>query len=281
MAGGTDLWPEVDLADLLDVLELTETAPGRFRARNVSSTLPTTLGSQTLAQAVVAAERMVPHMAVQSLHGVFPRGGDAAREVDVEVELVQSGRALATAQVSFRQESREHARILAMLSIDEPDFLDHGRTVLDGVPGPDECVELPCALLPWEVPTLGGADALAPDLAGPPTLDVWIRCDKAPDVPGIARALLAHGSEGFLGPVATRPYPQGEIDRRGGRGMSAMLAQTITFHRPFTLHDWLLLRCESPFAGSGRMFTRIQICTRTGEPVASVDAHGLMRSAGR
>ncbi|BAW06443.1 hypothetical protein [Nocardia seriolae] len=110
---------------------------------------------------------------------------------------------------------------------------------------------------------------------------MWIRCDKAPDVPGIARALLAHGSEGFLGPVATRPYPQGEIDRRGGRGMSAMLAQTITFHRPFTLHDWLLLRCESPFAGSGRMFTRIQICTRTGEPVASVDAHGLMRSAGR
>ncbi|WP_084479148.1 acyl-CoA thioesterase [Nocardia jejuensis] len=281
MAGGIDLWPVVDLTDLLDVLDLGDAGPGRFRARNVSSTLPSTLGSQTLAQAVVAAERTVPHMAVQSLHGVFPRGGYADREVDVEVEVVQSGRALATVQVSFRQEDREHARVLAMLSVDEPDFLSHGTTLPADVPGPEDCADLPCALLPWEVRTLGGADAVALDLAGPPSLDVWMRCDKAPDLPGIARALLAHGSEGFLGPTAMRPYPRAEIDRRGGRGAAAMLTQTITFHRGFSLHDWLLLRCESPFAGAGRMYTRIQIFTRTGELVASVDAHGLMRSSGR
>ncbi|MBL1075998.1 thioesterase family protein [Nocardia sp. 2] len=281
MAGGIHLWPVVDLADLLDVLDLGDVGPGRFRARNVTSTLPTTLGSQTLAQAVVAAERTVPHMAVQSLHGVFPRGGYADREVDVRVEVVQSGRALATVQVSFRQEGREHARVLAMLSVDEPDFLAHGAAIPAEVPGPEECAELPCALLPWEVRTLGGADAVALDLAAPPALDVWMRCDKAPDLPGISRALLAHGSEGFLGPTAMRPYPQDEIDRRGGRGPSAMLAQTITFHRPFTMHDWLLLRCESPYAGGGRMFTRIQIFTRTGELVASVDAQGVMRAATR
>ncbi|WP_369636789.1 acyl-CoA thioesterase [Nocardia sp. JMUB6875] len=280
MAGGTHMWPTVELGDLLDALELTELGPGRFLARNVTSTLPTTLGSQTLAQAVVAAERVVPHMAVQSMHGVFPRGGDAGREVEVDVEIVQSGRALATVQVTFRQDAREHARALVMLSIDEPDFLDHHSELPATIPAPEQCQELPCALLPWEVRTSGGADALAPDLAGPPTLDLWMRCDKAPDLPGIARALLAHGSEGFLGPVALRPYSQHEIARRGGRGTSALLAQTITFHRPFTLHDWLLLRCESPFAGSSRMYSRIQIFTRTGDLVASATAHGLMRTAG-
>lgn len=280
MAGGTDNWPVVDLADLLEVLDIDELAPGRFRARNVTSTLPTTLGSQTLAQAVVAAERTVPQMAVQSLHGVFPRGGYADREVDVDVEVVQSGRALATVQVSFRQEGREHARVLAMLSVDEPDFLMHDAVLPPEVPGPDECADLPCALLPWEVRTPGGADALAPDLAGPPSLDVWMRCDKAPELPVFSRALLAHGSEGFLGPVALRPYPQAEIARRGGRGMSAMLTQTVTFHRPFTVHDWLLMRCESPFAGAGRMYSRIQIFTRAGELVASVGCHGLMRAHG-
>ncbi|MFD4433193.1 hypothetical protein ACFWPJ_28075, partial [Nocardia sp. NPDC058497] len=72
--------------------------------------------------------------------------------------------------------------------------------------------------------------------------------------------------------------PQSEILRLGGRGKSAMLAQTVTFHRPFTVHDWLLLRCESPFAGAGRMYARIQIFTRAGELVASVDAQGLMRA---
>ncbi|MFD4439980.1 acyl-CoA thioesterase [Nocardia sp. NPDC058519] len=280
MAGGTDNWPVVDLADLLEVLDLAEIAPGRFRARNVTSTLPTTLGSQTLAQAVVAAERTVPQMAVQSLHGVFPRGGHADRAVDVDVEVVQSGRALATVQVSFRQDGREHARVLAMLSVDEPDFLAHDAVLPPEVPGPEECADLPCALLPWEVRTPGGADALALDLAGPPSLDVWMRCDKAPDLAVFSRALLAHGSEGFLGPVASRPYPQAEIARRGGRGQSAMLAQTVTFHRPFTVHDWLLLRCESPFAGAGRMYARIQIFTSAGELVASVDAQGLMRAHG-
>ncbi|MFF0546445.1 acyl-CoA thioesterase [Nocardia thailandica] len=281
MAGGTDTWPVVDLADLLDALDLDEAGPGRFRARNVTSTLPTTLGSQTLAQAVIAAERTVPHMAVQSLHGVFPRGGYAERGVEVDVEVVQSGRALATAQVSFRQDGREHARVLAMLSVEEPDFLDHHAAPPADVPGPGDCAELPCALLPWEVRTPGGAAALAPDLAGPPSLDVWMRCDKAPDAPVYSRALLAHGSEGFLGPVALRPYPRAEIDARGGRGRSAMLAQTVTFHRPFSVHDWLLMRCESPFAGAGRMFGRIQIFTRTGELVASVDAQGLLRAGDR
>ncbi|TCJ95610.1 acyl-CoA thioesterase [Nocardia alba] len=278
MAGGTEYWPVVDLADLLDVLDLAEIAPGRFRARNVTSTLPTTLGSQTLAQAVVAAERTVPGMAVQSLHGVFPRGGYADREVDVDVEVVQSGRALATVQLSFRQEGREHARVLAMLSVEEPDFLAHHAVLPPDVPGPQDCADLPCALLPWEVKTLGGAAALALDLAGPPSLDVWMRCGKAPDLPVLSRAMLAHGSEGFLGPAALRPYPQAEISRRGGRGKSAMLTQTITFHRPFTVHDWLLLRCESPFAGSGRMYTQTRIYTAAGELVASVEAHGLMRA---
>ncbi|MEV0074840.1 acyl-CoA thioesterase domain-containing protein [Nocardia neocaledoniensis] len=270
----------VDLVDLLDVLELEEVATGRFLARNVTSTLPTTLGSQTLAQAVVAAERTVPHMAVQSLHGVFPRGGYADRAVDVEVEVVQSGRSLATAQVTFRQDGREHARVLTMLSVDEPDFLAHHAALPADVPGPEDCADLPCALLPWEVRTFGGADALALDLAGPPSLDVWMRCGKAPDLPMLSRALLAHGSEGFLGPVTLRPYPQAEIARRGGRGRSAMLAQTVTFHRPFTVHDWLLLRCESPFAGAGRMYSRIQMFTRAGELAASADAQGLMRAEG-
>ncbi|MEU0545263.1 acyl-CoA thioesterase domain-containing protein [Nocardia sp. NPDC005978] len=280
MAGGTDSWPVVDLPDLLDVLDLTEAGPGQFRARNVVSTLPTTLGSQTLAQAVVAAERTVPHMAVQSLHGVFPRGGYADRDVDVHAEVVQSGRALATVQVSFSQDGREHARVLAMLSTEEPDFLSHGAQLPRDVPGPDDCTEFPCALLPWEVRTPGGADAFAAELAGPPTLDVWMRAPKAPETPTIGRALLAHGTEGFLGPVATRPYPQSEIARRGGRGTAAMLTQTVTYHRPFTIGDWLLLRCESTFAGGGRMYGQLQVYAHTGELVASVTAQGLMRGAG-
>ncbi|MGR6999721.1 acyl-CoA thioesterase domain-containing protein [Yinghuangia aomiensis] len=100
MASGTALWPGIDLADLIAALQLTDTgaadpAPyaARFRARQRPSRLPTTLGGQVLAQAVVAAERVVPGMAVQSIQGVFPRGGVAADPVGIDVEIVQSGRA--------------------------------------------------------------------------------------------------------------------------------------------------------------------------------------------
>ncbi|WP_345677119.1 acyl-CoA thioesterase [Yinghuangia aomiensis] len=286
MASGTALWPGIDLADLIAALQLTDTgaadpAPyaARFRARNVPSRLPTTLGSQVLAQAVVAAERVVPGMAVQSIQGVFPRGGVAADPVGIDVEIVQSGRALATVGVTFQQEGREHCRALVMLSRDEPDFLRHQRPLPDDVPRPDACADLPVALMPWEVRTFGGEDALAPDLAGPPALDVWMRCKDVDDSPTLSRALLAHGTEGFLGPVALRPYPAEDIAARGGKGTSVMLSQTVTFHEPFSIHEWLLLRCESVYAGRSRMHGRIHVYAEDGRLVASVSADGLMRVA--
>ena len=98
---------------------------------------------------------------------MFPRGGIAADPVGIDVEVVQSGRALATVAVTFQQEGREHARALVMLSRDEPDFLRHQRPLPDDVPGPElDCDELPVALMPWEVRTYGGSDALAPGSAG-------------------------------------------------------------------------------------------------------------------
>ncbi|MCF2526914.1 acyl-CoA thioesterase [Yinghuangia soli] len=280
MASGIDLWPGIDLADLMESLDVAEHAPGRFRARNIVSRIPSTLGSQVLAQTVAVAERTVPDMAVQSVQGVFPRGGIAAEPVGIDVEVVQSGRALATVAVTFQQEGREHSRALVMLTRDEPDFLRHHRPLPDDVPGPDDCDELPVAMLPWEVRTAGGADALAPGLAGPPVLDVWMRCTKVPDTPSLSRSLLAYGTEGFLGPVALRPYTADAVGGLGGKGTSVMLSQNVTFHEPFSIHEWLLLRCESVYAGRSRMHGRIHVYGQDGRLVASVSADGLMRVAG-
>ncbi|MDI2131178.1 acyl-CoA thioesterase [Yinghuangia seranimata] len=280
MASGTALWPGIDLADLMDALDVAETGePGRYRARNVVTRIPSTLGSQVLAQTVLVAERTVPGMAVQSLQGVFPRGGVAAEPVGIDVEVVQSGRALATVAVTFQQEGREHYRAQVMLSRDEPDFLRHHRPRPDDVPGPEDCEVLPVAMIPWEVRTFGGAAALAPDLAGPPSLDVWMRCTEVADTPSLSRALLAHGTEGFLGPVALRPYPQAEIDEMGGKGTSVMLTQNVSFHEPFSIGEWLLLRCESVYAGRSRMHGRTHVYAEDGRLVASVMADGLMRVA--
>ncbi|MDI2129860.1 acyl-CoA thioesterase [Yinghuangia seranimata] len=251
----------------------------RFRARNVLSPNRFTLGSQLLGQAVAAAERAFPGMAVQSMHAVFPRAGDVEAPIDISVETVHSGRALATAQVSFRQSGGEHARALVMLSRDEPDFLRHGATLPDDVAGPDACEPFDCPLVPWETRTEGGDAAWDSTVARPGPVDVWLRAKDAPGDPGASRALLAHASEAFVIPVALRGYPAAALERRGGRGVSVVLAQTVTFHEPFSLRDWILLRAESSYAGRGRMHGRFQAYGPDGRLVASITAEALMRPA--
>lgn len=283
------MWPSIATADVVDALDLERVGPKGpegsadptgvvvFRARNIVTRIPRTLGAQVLAQTVVAAERVVPHMAVQTLQGVFPRAGDPTEPVDVRVERLHEGRSVAMLQVGFRQGAAEHFRAFVTLGVPGAELVRHADALPVEVPGPEECAELPVPMLPWEVRTFGGVDALAPELAGPPRLDLWTRCAKVADGPTTARAILAWTTEGFLGPVALRPYPRDEIERRGGRAMSVALAQNITFHQEFSAHEWLLLRCASEYAGDGRMHGRIRVFTRDGRLVASVTADGLMR----
>jgi acyl-CoA thioesterase-2 len=274
----TPPWPTTSIDDILTALEPEQTGPGRFRARNVRAGIDRTLGSQLLGLTVAVAERSQPGMTVQSLHAAFPRGGDASRPIDVRVETVQAGRSLATVQVSYRQDEREHCRALVMLTRDEPDFLRHSARPPDELPGPDACEPFDCGLVPWETRTDGGQDAWRGAAGRPAAIDVWTRCKEVSGDGALSRQLLAHAVEAFVVPVGTLSHPPRELLRRGGCGLSVVLSQTITFHEPFTLDGWLLLRAESVHAGRGRLHGRIQVFS-DGGLVASVSADGLLRAA--
>ena len=274
----TPPWPTTSVDDILTALEPEQTGPGRFRARNVHSGIDRTLGSQLLGLTVAVAERSRPGMTVQSLHAAFPRGGDASRPIDVSVETVQAGRSLATLQVSYRQDEREHCRAMVMLTRDEPDFLRHSAGLPDDLPGPDACEPFDCGLVPWETRTEGGEDAWRGIAGRPASIDVWTRRKEVSGDRALSRQLLAHAVEAFVVPVGTLSYPSEELLRRGGCGLSVVLSQTITFHGPFTLDGWVLLRAESVHAGRGRLHGRIQVFA-DGRLAASVSADGLLRAA--
>ncbi|MYQ32223.1 thioesterase family protein [Streptomyces sp. SID4956] len=275
----TPYWPRIALDDMLDALRTQETGPGRLVARGLRTDHPSVLGSQLLGLTVATAERTLPGMRVQSLHTVFPRGGRAGEPIDVAVETVQSGRFLATLEVSFRQRGREHCRAVVMLTRDEPDFVRHGVVAHDDLPGPDACEAFDCPLVPWETRVEGGIGAWDRDASGPAAIDLWMRCkDLANGDRGLSRSLLAHAVEAFVIPVGVRPYPQAELVRRGGSGLSVVLAQTVTFHEPFDLAEWLLLRVENVYAGRGRMHSRFQAFA-DGRLVASAGGDGLLRAA--
>uniref|UniRef100_A0AAU1M2F2 Thioesterase family protein n=1 Tax=Streptomyces sp. NBC_00148 TaxID=2903626 RepID=A0AAU1M2F2_9ACTN len=271
-------WPTTGFDDIRSALEAERTGPDRYRARNVESGIDRTLGSQLLALTVVLAERTHPESTVQSMHAVFHRSGDAARDIEATVESVRYGRTLSTVQVSYAQEEREHCRALVMLTRAEPDFLRHSAEAPAELPGPDACEPFDCGLMPWETRVAGGDAAWSGAAGRPAAVDVWARCKDAADDPALSRALLAFALEGLVVPVGTRPYPAAELERRGGAGQAVVLSQTITFHEPFVLDDWVLMRADNSHAGRGRLHTRIQVFS-AGRLVASSSGDGLLRAA--
>ncbi len=168
--------PPVDrIAELLDVLDLTEVGTARADVRPVISATGVTLadaepadvfaeditvfigqsqkmphgrvfGGQVLAQGVIAAGRTVmaepdaPVRVLHSLHAYFMRPGDDTRPIHFSVERMRDGRSFSTRRVHAIQHDKP---ILSMIaSFQEPaGGLDH-QDPMPSVPGPDGLASL-------------------------------------------------------------------------------------------------------------------------------------------
>ena len=100
-------------ADLVNVLDLEPLDDGRFRAQNFTAGLGgVVFGGQLLAQSIVAASTVDPSKEVKSIHTVFSRAGALDQPLDIEVDPMHVGRALASATVTVRQGERLCTRSL-------------------------------------------------------------------------------------------------------------------------------------------------------------------------
>jgi acyl-CoA thioesterase-2 len=116
-----------DLVGLLKALDLEPAGEGRFRASNFDTGFGggVVFGGQILAQTIVAGSTVDPGKEIKSVHTVFARGGDRQQPLDIEVEAMHVGRALASATVTIRQGDRLCTRSLVLLSAVEPDLIRH------------------------------------------------------------------------------------------------------------------------------------------------------------
>lgn len=266
-----------ELSELLDVLELEPTGEHRYRARNFSSAPGgVVFGGQILAQALIAAAAVDPGKEVKSLHTVFARGADKSQPLDVEVDVMHTGRAFGSASVTLAQGGRVCARSLALLSADEPDLIRHQPDPPD-VGAPGDATPSTHGGEWWEIRTVDGVDISDPDAVGPAELNVWTRFPGAPSDPGTGRALLSYASDGFLIGTAMRPH-KGVGQALAHVSIStSVITHTLTFHEPFDAGDWLLLAHESPFAGRGRSYGRANVFTSDGRLVASFVQDNMIR----
>lgn len=256
--------------------ELTPAGDDRFTAtRNLDLGGPVVYGGQILAQSVLAARTVEAGKAVKTLHTIFPRPGAIDKPVDIAVERIHSGRALATMTLTFSQEGRVFARSMVLLSADEPDLIRH---VDQGTPGTPPAPEFEGDGGAWHTVLADGADINDPEQVGPPDLDVWSRWSDVPADPATSQALLALATEGYLIGTAMRPHA-GVGQAQAHRTLSTgVVSHTITFHQPCDVSAWVLQRQHSSFAGGGRAFGRGDVFTQGGELVATYIQDSMIRA---
>jgi acyl-CoA thioesterase-2 len=266
-----------ELKELLEVLDLEPVGDGRFRAQNFSEGPGGVIfGGQLLAQSIVAGGTIDPTKEVKSIHTVFARGGDLSKPLDIEVEAMHTGRALASAAVTVRQGERLCTRSLVLLSAVEPDLIRHGVDV-PPVGDPEETPRSSPEGSFWEVRVVGEVDISDPAAVGPPELFVWVRFPGAEAQGVVGQALLAYATDGFLIGTAMRPH-EGVGQALSHVSIStSVLSHTLTFHEPVDAAQWHLLAQESPYAGRGRSYGRANIFSADGQVVASFVQDNMIR----
>jgi acyl-CoA thioesterase len=267
-----------DASQLLEVLNFEKTGAGRFRAQNFAEGAGNVVfGGQILAQAIVAASTIDQEKVLKSLHTIFARGVDRDQPLDIEVDVMHVGRALASATVTIRQGERLCTRSLALLSAGEPDLIRHGSAPPD-TGGPEDAAPIGASGGFWELRVVGGVDISDPDAVGPPELFVWVRFPGAQATGMLGQALLAYATDGFLIGTAMRPHA-GVGQSMAHRSIStSVLSHTLTFHEPVDAGEWHLLAHESPYAGRGRTYGRAHIFSADGNLVGSFVQDNMVRA---
>jgi len=268
----------VSVKAILDSLVLEPVGGDRYRAGNVDTGHQVVFGGQLMAQSVVAGALGHEGKTAKTLHTVFARAAAPDQPVDITVDRVHAGRALASSTVTISQGERICTRSMVLLSAEEPDLVRHA----DEPPALDP----PSAAGPagsgsgeWENRIVGDVDISDPDQVGPPELDVWTRFDGAPEGdPVIDQALLAFATDGFLIGTAMRPH-KGVGQAQAHVSISTgVLSHTLTFHERFSAAQWLLLAHRSTHAGHGRCYGRAEVFRADGELVASFVQDAMIRA---
>jgi acyl-CoA thioesterase len=260
-------------AAICGALDLEEVGEDRYRAVNVEAEHNVVFGGQLMAQSLVAGARGHEGKVVKTLHTVFVRPGMPDQPMDVAVERVHAGRALASSTVTLSQGGKTCCRSMVLLNADEPDLIRHAddapQLTRPG-PGPENGE--------WQVEIVGGVDISDPELVGPPTLDAWTRFDGAPGDAVVNQALLAFATDGFLIGTAMRPHAGVGQAQAHVTLSTGVLSHTLTFHEPFSAADWLLLAQRSTHAGHGRCYGTAQVFGPDGALVASFVQDAMIRA---
>jgi acyl-CoA thioesterase-2 len=280
------------MQELLSILDLEKLEHNLYRGRSPKLDWQRVFGGQTIAQALVAAQRTVnPDRHVHSLHGYFMRPGDTKVPIIYEVDrirdggsfitrrvvAIQHGHAIFSLEASFQGEEHglEH-QVPMPLNVPAPDTLmtqqeligKYGDAVPEGIKRYWER-ERPIDMKPVMLKHYTSREKLAPEQ------NIWIRtAGPVPADRATQAAVLAYLSDMTLLDTSTFAHGRAVFDPDI---QAASLDHAMWFHRPHRLDDWILYTQDSPSSQGSRGFTRGALYGRDGTLIASVAQEGLIR----
>ncbi|MBB6465718.1 acyl-CoA thioesterase [Aminobacter carboxidus] len=279
------------IQELLSILNLEKLEHNLYRGRSPQVAWQRVFGGQTIAQALVAAQRTVePDRHVHSLHGYFMRPGDITVPIVYEVDRIRDGGSFTTRRVVAIQHGHAIFSLEASFQVDEvgleyqmpmpldvppPEQLKSQRELLAEATHVPEQIRLfwakerPLELRPVYAEHYSSRDKLAP------LQKVWIRLTgPVPNDRALRCAVLAYLSDMTLLDTATFAHGRGIFDPDI---QAASIDHAMWFHREHDLDGWLLYTQDSPSTSGSRGFTRGALYAQDGTLVASVAQEGLIR----
>lgn len=280
------------MSELLDILDLEKLEHNLYRGRSPQVEWQRVFGGQTIAQALVAAQRTVPvERHVHSLHAYFMRPGDIKVPIVYEVDRLRDGGSFTTRRVTAVQHGHAIFSLETSFQVEEQG-LDHQIPMPPDVPAPEALLsqrdllqtmghipevirkywarERPLEIRPVNLKHYSSRDKL------PPRQNVWLRLTGPVPKgdPRLPSVLLAYLSDMTLLDTSTFAHGRGLFDPDI---QAASLDHAMWFHRAHPLDDWLLYTQDSPSASGSRGFNRGALYARDGTLIASVAQEGLIR----
>jgi acyl-CoA thioesterase-2 len=280
------------LQELLAILDLEQLEHNLYRGRSPELDWQRVFGGQTIAQALVAAQRTVAaDRHVHSLHGYFMRPGDTKVPILYQVDRIRDGGSFATRRVVAVQHGQAIFSLEASFQVDE-DGLEHQMPMPLDVPDPDtlgtqqdlivkfgDAVpqgirrywerDRPVDMKPIMLKHYTSREKLDP------RQNIWIRTTgPVPQDRATQAAVLAYLSDMTLLDTSTFAHGRAVFDQDI---QAASLDHAMWFHRPHPIDDWLLYTQDSPSTSGARGFTRGALYARDGTLIASVAQEGLIR----
>ncbi|MGE4650579.1 MAG: acyl-CoA thioesterase domain-containing protein [Myxococcota bacterium] len=268
--------PLINMTDLLGCLEVEQTGPDSWSARNIE--LPDAyrvFGGQLLAQAIAIGVSDAPGKVAKSIHVLFPREGNIALPVEFRATRLQDGRTFSNRHLVAAQGERViFSATLSMHALEEG--LEHQEAAPE-CSAPAACTPADLAMIPLETRIEGGVD-LDDRARGPAELRFWLRAEeKLPDELPIHQAILAHCSDLTVIATALRAHAGYSVADSPGLLHTGPTSHTLWFHRPFRMDEWVLVDQRSPVAHGARAFGGANVYSENGELVASFAQESLIR----